>query len=127
MVKNREWEKIFDILDQGTIEKISTQIRGPRNCLISCPIVSKVFPDTWGIHGLFVLTESFIGSILKDKLGVLTKEEFEDSLKQNGFEENDLDAERNGSFLWEFYGEKSEQIFDSLKYKLYFLIIKESI
>ena len=21
MVKNREWEKIFDILDQGTIEK----------------------------------------------------------------------------------------------------------
>ena len=47
MVKNREWEKIFDILDQGKIEKKnSTQIRGSRNYPISCPIVLKPFPDT---------------------------------------------------------------------------------
>ena len=74
MVKNREWEKIFDILDQGKI----------------------------GLYERFFLAESCIGSILKDKLGVLTKEEFEESLKQSGFEENDLDTARNGSFLWEF-------------------------
>ena len=35
-----------------------------------------------------------VGPIHKDKLGVLTKEEFEESLKQNGFEESDLDTER---------------------------------
>ena len=33
-------------------------------------------------------------SIGEDKLGVLTKEEFEEALKQNGFEESSLDAER---------------------------------
>ena len=52
----------------------------------------------------FFLAEMFIDSILKDKLGVLTKEEFEESLKQNGFEENDLDTERNGSFFGIFVG-----------------------
>ena len=37
-------------------------------------------------------------SIGEDKLGVLTKEEFEEALKQNGFEESSLDAVRQ-SFL----------------------------
>lgn len=35
MVKNREWEKIFDILDQGTIEKKLF------------PMVFGPCPDTW--------------------------------------------------------------------------------
>ena len=40
MVKNREWEKIFDILDQGTIEKCW--------CLgqIVIPMILRVCPDT---------------------------------------------------------------------------------
>lgn len=36
MVKNREWEKIFDILDQGTIEKKKL-----------FPMVFGPCPDTW--------------------------------------------------------------------------------
>ena len=81
MVKNREWEKIFDILDQGTIEKKNyfrwsldhVRTRGHKRC------PSRLI---------------FVDPILKDKLGVLTKEEFEESLKQNGFEEKDIDAKR---------------------------------
>ena len=120
MVKNREWEKIFDILDQGKIEKKSTRSRGSRNYQNSCPIVLKPFPDTLKV---FMDDSSWQNRVqvqsIKDKLGVLTKEEFEESLKQNGFEENDLDTERNGSFLCEFGLEKSEQIFDLMKYTVY--------
>ena len=100
MVKNREWEKIFDILDQGTIEQIfnpNSWVKKLSYLISDC--LKTISGHFEGIHGRFVLAESCIGSILKDKLGVLTKEEFEESLKQKGFEENDLDTKRNGSFF----------------------------
>ena len=46
MVKNREWEKIFDILDQGMIEKIfnpNTWVKKLSYLVSDCP---KPFPDT---------------------------------------------------------------------------------
>ena len=41
MIKNREWEKIFDILDQGTIEKRLTSM-SRSNCYSD---------DLWSMSG----------------------------------------------------------------------------
>ena len=84
-VKNREWEKVFDILDQGMdCTPRSSSENGP----VSCPIF--VFQGSIDVS---------IGPIRKDKLGVMTKEEFEESLKQNGFEASGLDTERKRSIF----------------------------
>ena len=81
MVKNREWEKVFDILDQGT------------DCALRCSVGNG--PWTHVRYLLFRAPWTFPSvQSIKDKLGVLTKEEFEESLKQNGFEESDLVTER---------------------------------
>ena len=82
MVKNREWEKVFDILDQGTD---CTPRPSSGNGWVVYVSMYRTFQGSMDVS---------IGPIHKDKLGVLTKEEFEESLKQNGFEESDLDTER---------------------------------
>ena len=84
LVKNREWEKIFDLLDKGTIE---FSVKLPRALRTSA---DRETTDEYG--------RTDKRSIAKDKLGVLTKEEFEEALKQNGFEESAMDAERQ-SFI----------------------------